>query len=76
MARQRGRRTPPTPAQRRSMLIAGAVLVFAACFIVIYETLTWENGNILALVIVALILFMVFVLPVITSLRHPRRGRM
>ncbi len=75
MARRRTHRPPPTPTQRRRMMIAGAVLVAFACFAVFYEAVLWEGGNLLALAVVALVLFIAFILPIIGSVRHARRGR-
>lgn len=57
------------------MMIIGAALVFVACFVVIFDTLSWEQGNFLALAAAVLVLFLVFILPIIGSVRHARRGR-
>ncbi len=73
MARKRARRAPPTPAQRRRMMIIGALLIAFACFTAIYETVAYEGGRLLALVIVLAVLFCVFILPIIGTLRAARR---
>ncbi len=73
MARTRKRRTPPTPAQRRRMIIIGALLVAFACFTMLYEVVAYEGGNPLALGIVVVILLLVFILPIASTLRATRR---
>ncbi len=73
MARQRKPRTPPTPAQRRRMMVIGALLVAFACFTVLYEAVAYEGGRWLNLIIAAAILFLVFILPIIFALRSARR---
>jgi len=73
MARQRKKRTPPTPAARRRMIIIGALLVALACFAVLYEALAYEGGNVLTLLIVSTVLFLVFILPIVGTLRATRR---
>ncbi len=72
MARQRKQHTPPTPAQRRRMIVIGGLLVFLACFATIFETIVNEGGNLLALLIVCVVLFLVFILPIITMVRQTR----
>jgi uncharacterized membrane protein len=73
MARTRKRRAPATPAQRRRMIIIGALLVAFACFTMLYETVIYEGGRLLALVIVLAVLFCVFILPIIGTVRAARR---
>ena len=73
MARRRANRTPPTPAQRRRLMVIGAVLVFFACFVVMYEVIVWESSNPLAIAVVALVLFLAFILPIVNAVRHARR---
>lgn len=75
MARRRENRAPPTPAQRRRMILIGALLVFAACFVVMFEVVVNERLSLLFVIIAALVLFLVFILPIITSLRHAQRMR-
>ena len=75
MARRRSNRLPPTPAQRRRMIAIGAALVFLACFIVMYEVIVNERLSPLYVAIAALVLFLMFGVPIIGSLRHARRGR-
>jgi len=75
MARQRKRRTPPTPAQRRRMMVIGALLVAFACFTVLYEAVAYEGGRWLNLIIAAVILFLVFILPLIFALRSARSAQ-
>jgi cell division protein FtsW (lipid II flippase) len=75
MARRRANRTPPTPAHRKRLMVIGAALVFFACFVVMYEAIVWESSNPLAIAVVALVLFLVFILPVINSVRHARRRK-
>ncbi len=73
MARQRKRRTPPTPTQRRRMMVIGALLVAFACFTVLYEAVAYEGGRWLNLIVACVILFFVFILPIIFALRSARR---
>ena len=56
-------------------MVIGAALVFFACFVVMYEAIVWESSNPLAIAVVALVLFLVFILPIINSVRHARRRR-
>ena len=56
-------------------MVFGAALVFFACFVVMYEAIVWESSNPLAIAVVALALFLVFILPIITSVRHARRRK-
>ena len=61
------------------MIVIGALLVFAACFVVMYEVVVNERLSLPFVTIAALVLFLVFILPIITTLRHAqrvRRGRM
>ncbi len=76
MARQRKRRTPPTPAQRRRMMVIGALLVAFACFTVLYEAVAYEGGRWLNLIIACVILFLVFILPIIFAVSGSRRQRL
>lgn len=73
MARRRGTRTPPTPVQRRRMMLIGGALIFIACFIVMYEVVVNERQSVLFSAIAALVLFLVFGVPIIASLRYARR---
>ena len=57
-------------------MVIGAALVFFACFVVLYEAIVWEGSNPLAIAVVALVLFLVFILPIINSVRHARRSRL
>lgn len=57
------------------MIAIGAGLVLFACVVMLYEATVWESGSPLTLVVVALVLFLVFILPIIGSLRHARRVR-
>lgn len=75
MARRRKNRTPPTPAQRRRMMIIGALLVAFACFTVLYEVIVYEGQRPIAFIIASLLLFLVFILPIILSVRSARRKR-
>ena len=50
-------------------MVIGAALVFFACFVVMYEAIVWESSNPLAIAVVALVLFLVFILPIINSVR-------
>lgn len=74
MARQRRRRTPPTPAQRRRAIVIGAVLVAFACFAVLFEAIVNESGRLLNLIVAVVILLIVFILPIVFALRAQRRG--
>ncbi len=74
MARRKNR-TPPTPAQRRRMMIVGALLVAFACFTVLYEVVVYEAQRPIAFVVALLMLFLVFILPIILSVRSARRNR-
>jgi cell division protein FtsW (lipid II flippase) len=56
-------------------MVIGAALVVFACVVVMYEAIVWESSNPLAIAVVALVLFLVFILPIITSARHARRRR-
>ena len=56
-------------------MVIGAALVFFACFVVLYEAIVWEGSNPLAIAVVALVLFLVFILPIINAVRHARRRR-
>ena len=56
-------------------MVIGAALVFFACFVVMYEAIVWESSNPLAIAVVALVLFLMFILPIINSVRHARRRR-
>jgi len=75
MARQRKRRTPPTPAQRRRMMAIGALLVAFACFTVLYEAVAYEGGRWLNLIVACVILFFVFILPIIFAVRSARSAQ-
>ncbi len=55
------------------MIIIGALLVAFACFTMIYETLAWESDRLVPLLIVLTILFLVFILPIISTVRATRR---
>jgi hypothetical protein len=56
-------------------MFIGAALIFFACFAVIYETVAWEGGNLLALGAAVMVLFLVFILPILASLWSARRSR-
>ncbi len=74
MARKRRKRTPPTPEKRRQAIIIGSALVAIACFAVLFEAVVNESGRLLNLIVAAVILFIVFILPIIFALRAQRRG--
>lgn len=57
------------------MIVIGATLVFAACFVVMFEVVVNERQSLLFSTIAALVLFLVFIVPLIGSVRHARRGR-
>ena len=55
-------------------MVIGAALVFFACFVVLYEAIVWEGSNPLAIAVVALVLFLVFILPIISAVRRQATG--
>lgn len=73
MARKRKRRTPPTPAQRRRYVIVGAALVAFACFAVLFEAVFYEGGRLANLIVASVIVFIVFILPIILAVRGARK---
>ena len=57
------------------MIVIGALLVFAACFVVMFEVVVNERQSLLFVTVAALVLFLVFILPIVTTLRHTQRVR-
>ena len=57
------------------MIAIGAILVFAACFTVMFEVVVNERQSLLFVTVAALVLFLLFILPIVTSLRHAQRLR-
>lgn len=57
------------------MIVIGALLVFAACFVVMFEVVVNERQSLLFATVAALVLFLVFILPIVTTLRHTQRVR-
>lgn len=57
------------------MIVIGVLLVFAACFTVMFEVVVNERQSLLFVTVAALVLFLVFILPIVTTLRHTQRVR-
>jgi hypothetical protein len=57
------------------MIIIGAVLVLAACFVVMFEVVINERQSLLFTLVAALVLFLIFGVPILGTLWQARRNR-
>jgi hypothetical protein len=57
------------------MIVVGAVLVLAACFVVMFEVVINERLSLLFTLAAALVLFLIFGVPILGTLWQTRRKR-